>query len=292
MEPNRNYRELIMLKSWFRLPVLLFAFFCVAWLSQPTAHAQQAAQPSQAVQAADSAAVSLADGYVLGPGDVLEVSVLGREEYKPRVQVQVDGTIQLPYINNIVAADKTVLQLREDIRRALTSGGYFNAPAVNITVVSYASRYVTVLGEVANPGIVPVDKAYRVSEIIARVGGLKDSGSDTIALRRETGEDIKLSLQSIATGDSSGDPIVNPGDKIFVPKAETFYIYGQVTAPGTYRVDQDMTLRMALARGGGLTSLGSEKKVKVFRNGERISGFKPEDRITGGDVVVVGERFF
>ena len=239
-----------------------------------------------------AATVSLADGYVLGTGDVVEVSVLGREEFRPRVQVQTDGTIQLPYLNSIPAANRTVLKLREEIRQALKDGGYYANPVVAVNVATFASRYVTVLGEVGTPGLVPVDRAYRVSEILARVGGARESGSDTLALRRATGEEITLNIRKIATGGEADDPIVNPGDKLFIAAAETFYIYGQVTAPGTYRVDHDMNLLKALARGGGLTSLGSEKRVKVIRAGVEITRFKPTDTIKGGDVVVIGERFF
>ena len=62
--------------------------------------------------------------------------MLGREEFKPRVQVQVDGTIQLPYIKSIPAAGKTVLQLREEVRRKLQQGGYYTDPVVSVIVAS------------------------------------------------------------------------------------------------------------------------------------------------------------
>lgn len=250
------------------------------------------ADPSIAQQAAPTPAPgSLSDGYVLGPGDVLELGVLGREETKSRVQVQVDGTVELPLIGNIVAANKTVLQLREDVRAKLKSGGYFTNPAVNVSVVTYASRYVVVLGEVGSPGIVPIDRAYRISEILARVGGAKDSGADTLTITRQSGEEIKLSLKNIAIGSGEADPLVNAGDKIFLPAAPIFYVYGQVNSPGNYRIDPDMTVRMALARSGGLTTLGSAKKVKVTRDGSEIR-LTLDDKIRDKDVIVVGQRFF
>lgn len=252
--------------------------------------AQQAA-PSVPV-VTGPAAVSMTEGYVLGPGDVVEVSVLGRDEFRPRVQVQTDGTIQLPYIGSFPAANKTILKLRDDVKAALKSGGYYADPVVNVSIATYASRYVIVLGEVGTPGLVPIDRAYRVSEILARAGGAKDSGAETLVLRRTSGEEINLVLSQIAIGNDSEDPFVNPGDKIFIPAAKTFYIYGQVSAPGTYRVDRDMNLRKALARGGGLTAMGSEKRVKVFREGKELRNFDPNAPILGGDVVVVGERFF
>lgn len=248
--------------------------------------------PVQAPAASSSAAVSLVDGYVLGPGDVISIAVLGRDEYKPQVQVQVDGSIQLPFLNTIVAANRTVLQLRDDIRRGLMNGGFYADPAVSVTVTTFASRNVVVLGEVGTPGLVSVDRAYRVSEIMARVGGIRASGSDVVTLRRASGEEIKLDINRISTGGVADDPIVNPGDKIFVPKAESFYIYGQVAAAGTYPIASNMTVQMALARAGGMTALGSEKKIKLFRNGIQVGRLKMSDIVKSGDVIVIGERFF
>lgn len=274
----------------------LAALMLLAWTP---AGAQSAAPPVPAPAPGAAAAapaapgpVTLNDGYVLGAGDVVDVTVLGRPEFNPRVQIQTDGTLQLPFLGTVKAADLTVLQFRERVRNALMAGGYYADPVVNVAVSTYASRYVTVLGEVGQPGLVPVDRAYRISEILARVGGARDTGADILTLRRATGEEIKLDLKNIAVGGPAEDPIVNPGDKIFIPKAETFYVYGQISRPGTYKIDQGMTLRKAIASAGGLTTMGSEKRVKVFREGREIKKFDLGALIKNGDVVVVGERFF
>lgn len=239
------------------------------------------------------AAAPAADGgYVLGEGDVVEVSVLGRDDFRSRVRVQVDGSVQLPLIGRVVVAGRTALQVGEDVKRALRSGGYFSNPVVNVDIATYASRYITVLGEVGSPGLVPIDRGYRVSEILARVGGVKETGADNITLRRASGEEQQLAVVALATGGPNEDPIVSPGDKLYIPAAKTFYIYGQVTAPGTYRLDSEMTLRKALARGGGLTPSGSEKRVRVYRAGQEIKKSGLNDGVQPGDVIVVGERFF
>jgi polysaccharide biosynthesis/export protein len=248
--------------------------------------------PPVVTPSAPASPVTLNEGYVLGAGDVVEVAVLGREDYRSRVQVQVDGSIQLPLIGDLTAANRTVLQLRGDVRSALVSGGYFTDPAVSVSVASFASRYLTVLGEVATPGLVPIDRSYRLSEILARVGGTRASAADDITLTRVDGTTQNLNMRDVATGAGDADPIVNPGDRIFVAVAPQFFIYGQINAPGSYRVDRNMTLRMALARGGGLTTQGSERRVKIFRNGEELRNFDPNGLIQGGDTVVVGERFF
>ncbi|MFM9828587.1 MAG: SLBB domain-containing protein [Sphingomonas sp.] len=265
-------------------------FMSGALAAQQAPVAPPAASP--AASPAQRAAVTLADGYVLGVGDVVEVAVLGREEFRSRIQVQTDGTIQLPYLKSVPAIDLTVLQLRDNVRKLLLQGGFYTDPVVNVAVVNYASRYVTVLGEVGTPGLLAVDKAYHVSEVLAKVGGARASGDDQIVLTRTTGEQVTLSVERVASGAPSEDPLVNPGDKMFIAVAPSFYIYGQVGAPGSYKVERDMSLRKALARGGGLTDRGSERKVKVFRDGKQVGKVDLSMLIKGGDTVVVGERFF
>lgn len=234
---------------------------------------------------------SLAEGYILGPGDVIEVAVLGRDEFKPRVQVQTDGTIQLPYLHSIRAQDMSVLRLRDEIARLLRDGGFYTDPVVSLTVASYASRYVTVLGDFGTPGLTPVDRAYRVSEILARAGGAKATAGDNIVLTRSDGQQVTLPIAKVSSGSLDNDPYVQPGDKLYIPPAPSFYIYGQVSAPGAFKVERGMTIRMALARGGGLTDRGSAGRISLFRNGHK-SKADLDMPITGDDTIVVGERFF
>lgn len=243
--------------------------------------------------AQESAPVATTDtGYVVGAGDVIEVSLVGVPDYHSRVKVQADGTVLLPYAESVQAADRTALQLGREIGAKLAGGGYFVKPQVIVDIVSYASSSVTVLGAVANPGLVPVDRSYRLSEILARVGGKRENGADHVTLRRSSGEQMTLEIAALATGGVERDPQVLPGDKIFVPDAEQFFIYGQVNAPGAYPLREGMTIRQALARGGGLTQLGTEKRVKIFRSGKQMKGAGLESAIAAEDVVVVGERYF
>ena len=235
--------------------------------------------------------MSLNEGYILGPGDVIEIAVLGRDEFKPRVQVQTDGTIQLPYLRSIRAQDLSVLKLRDEITRLLRDGGFYTDPVVSITVASYASRYVTVLGEFGTPGLTPVDRAYRVSEILARAGGARPTAGDNIILTRADGQQVSLPIAKVSSGALDNDPYVQPGDKLYIPSAATFYIYGQVSAPGAFKVERGMTIRMALARGGGLNDRGSANRISLYRGG-RKSKADLDMPITGDDTIVVGERFF
>lgn len=259
--------------------------------AQPAAGVPAATVPSAAIPTPDNKVVSLSDGYVLGVGDVVEIAVLGRDEFHPRVQVQTDGTIQLPYLHSVAASDLTVLQLRDKIAKLLRDGGYYTDPVVNVSVVSYASRYVTVLGQFGNPGLIPVDRSYHVSEILARAGGAKPDASDELLLRRADGSQLKLSLEGIASGGPDEDPVVHPGDKLYLAESPLFYVYGQVGAPGAYHLTKDMSVRMALARSGGLTDRGSTGRISVYRDGQKIKA-DLDTKVQPQDTIRVGERFF
>jgi polysaccharide export outer membrane protein len=230
--------------------------------------------------------------YILGPGDIVEIEVLGQADFgKPRVRIRPDGTVPLPMIGSVRAVDLNLAQLATAVERRLIEMGFYRQPSANVEIVSYASRYVTVLGAVAQPGLVPIDRPYRVSEILARVGGVKETGADHVILSSANGLERKIPVQQLARGGVASDPLVSANDKLFVPAAEVFYIYGQVNAPGAYTVQEGMTLRQALARGGGLTASGSAKRLSVHRDGRKL---KPDLNtvLRPGDVLVVGERIF
>lgn len=251
------------------------------------------AQPAATAAASEVAAAPPAvKSYILGPDDVIEVSVLGRTDFTTRAKIEADGTIQLPYLGTVHAADMTSEELREQVRAALEKGGYFTKPILTVNIVSYASRYVTVLGSVVTPGLVPVDRPYHLSELLARVGGAKENSADYVVLRSGKAPERHLLIKTLATGDESQDPFVAPGDKIYVPSAELFYISGQIKAPGAYALSSDMTLRMAISRGGGLTDSGSDRHIQLTRAGKRVAKIDLEQKIQPGDVIVIGERLF
>ncbi|KRB42689.1 polysaccharide biosynthesis/export family protein [Phenylobacterium sp. Root700] len=240
-----------------------------------------------------SPSVSQPDGgteYVLGPEDVIDVEIVGQPD-KTRARVYTDGTIQLNLVGKLVASGKTPKELGGEIARALKGGGFYANPAVNVEVSNYASRYVTVLGAVASPSLVPINRAYRLSEILARVGGVQANAADFLIVRPEKGAERRYMIADLSAGDSSQDPYVTPGDKIFAPVAEVFYISGQVVSPGTFPVRSDLTVRQAIARAGGLTPSGSDKKVEVNRGGKKVK-LAGDAKIEPGDVLIVGERLF
>lgn len=269
-----------------RLRTLLISFLIVLQPGVGCVAVAQTAAPAQ------SEAVGASLDYVLGPADVIEVDLLGQPDYTTKQRITEDGNIRLPMIGIVKAADKTVGQLSDEVAQKLKSGGFYAAPIVKIDVSSFGSKYMTVLGNFSSPGLVPIDRPYRLSEIIARVGGVKDGGADYVDYTPRHGQERKIRVADLATGDLKEDPYVSPGDKLYSPPADLIYVSGQVKAPGAYPITPGMTIRMALSRGGGITDQGTYGRVTITRDGKKQTHVDLDQPVRPGDVVVVGERLF
>lgn len=267
------------------------------------AHAQSgpspsAPQPQEPVTAplggGSEVPVAVDANFQLGMGDTVSVELVGRSDFTAHEQVSSEGMIVLPLVGKVKALGLTTTQLAQNIQTDLKKGGFFANPIVQVEVVGVASRYATILGDVTSPGLLPLDRTFHLSDVVARVGAHINDGPAVVILTHADGQSKRYSLEDIATGSGEGDPIVQPGDKIYVPSAaaEVFYVSGQVKNPGTFPLTPGMTVREAIARSGGLTPMGSEGKVKVFRKNERVRDVKLETLLQPGDIVQVGERLF
>jgi polysaccharide biosynthesis/export protein len=254
-----------------------------------------AQQPGEAPTANVAPGAPIDISYILGAGDVVDIGLVGRSDFGSRARVNTDGMILLPFVGKIKAEGRTVLEFAEDVRTALIKGGFFADPVVRADVIGVASRYVTVLGAVGSPGLMPLDRNYRLSEVLAKAGGRSGNGADYILLTRAAGgEPQRFGITTLASGSGEQDPVVGSGDKIFIPSVdkEVFYISGQVNSPGSFPVTSGLTFRMAIAKGGGVGENGSEKKLKVVRKGEKLKKVKLDDLVQADDIITIGERLF
>jgi polysaccharide export outer membrane protein len=227
--------------------------------------------------------------YVLGPDDVIDVQVYGEFPQPVRLRIRPDGTISLPLIGNIRAADQTPGQLAETLRQLYLNGGYYNSPVVNVEVVSYTSRSATVLGAVRTPGVVPLIRPTTLTNVIATAGG-QLAGAQTAILRRPGAAEQKFVIAEVAG--TPADPVLLPGDVVVVPQAERFFVYGQVRTPGAFPLEPGMTMRQALAQAGGQNDSGTERSIRLHRGNRRSDVQDLDQAIRPGDVLFIRERIF
>lgn len=230
-------------------------------------------------------------GYLLGAEDQIEVQIYGQGGATVRTRIKSDGTITLPLVGTVRAGGQTAQALADVIEAQLKRGGYINDPIVNVEITAYASRTVTVLGEFGTPGLFPLDRPLTLTEMVARVGGLREGASDTVLLRRAGGTLERHSLSAISRSEVR-DVVLQPGDAVYATAAPQYYIYGQVGNAGVYPIVPGMTLRQALARAGGPTLAGSERRITLYRGGREVDANDLSAPIQPDDVLFVRERVF
>ncbi|HSL20165.1 MAG TPA: polysaccharide biosynthesis/export family protein [Vicinamibacterales bacterium] len=203
-----------------RTQVRLFDLMIVASLAVPVAPcaAQSAAAPPGAVPE------SCTGNYVIGPDDVLDVSVWGNADVTRTVPVRPDGRISLPLVNDIQAAGLTPMQLGDAVTKALTP--YIPEPAVAVLVREVRSFKVTVIGQVKTPGRYELKDRATVLDVLAMAGGLNEyAAPERIAvLRQEAGSSRqipfrydRLTAMRPPAKRAAENFCVKPGDVILVP---------------------------------------------------------------------------
>src|SRR2546428_4301197 len=113
--------------------------------------------------------------YVIGPGDILQITVWKNETLSRVVPVRPDGKISMPLLHDVSAAGLTAMQLRDKISTAL--GEFMPNPEVAVSVSEVRSMRVSILGEVTKPGVLDLRGLTTILEWIAMAGGFKDFAS-------------------------------------------------------------------------------------------------------------------
>ncbi|MDQ2734677.1 MAG: polysaccharide export protein EpsE [Pseudomonadota bacterium] len=238
---------------------------------------------------------------ILGVGDVVRISVFQNADLAVEARISETGQVNSPLLGAVDIGGLTVSEAQARIEKLLRDGAFVLKPQVTIQTVQIRSSQVSILGQVAKPGRYPIDiVGSKVSEMIATAGGVLPGGADVVTLvGHRDGKPIKLDIDLPAilqAGKAQLDVAVENGDIIYVDRAPTIYIYGEVQRPGQLRLERGMTLMQALALGGGLTNRGTERGIQVRRKnatgGTDTLELKPNDPLVSGDVVYVRESVF
>ena len=156
--------------------------------------------------------------YRLVNGDKLRIEVYREPQLSHSLQIRPDGRISLPLAGDLVAAGQTPAALRDLISNALKE--YVTNPVVTVIVVETQQPTISVMGEVNEPGSVPLKGRMTVIEALAAAGGFKDfANTKNITIRRPTAtgvQRIKFNYKEAVKADT--EPVyVQAGDVIIVP---------------------------------------------------------------------------
>lgn len=162
------------------------------------------------------------EDYRIGPGDVLSIVVWKNDTLTRQVTVRPDGKISLPLVNDVQAAGRTAMEIRQDLTKKLTA---FMPPpevAVIVTEAKGGNFHISVLGEVDKPGRYDLSNRTTVLEAIALAGGFKDFAStNKIVILRQVGTRVRRIpfnyKRAVAAGGEAENLDVMPNDIIVVP---------------------------------------------------------------------------
>ena len=277
--------------------------------------------------------------YRIGPRDVIEVRIEDANELSGTYQVNADGTFLMPYLKRITARDKTPEELSSFIADGLR-GRYLKDPQVLVGVKQYYSRTFFIQGAVQRPGIYQMEGHPSLLILINVAGGLADNHGSTAFIIREVksmktgspGEASRTTQQAspivateprqaagsseeglpeytLKTVNISGlykgrfdqNTYVEPGDIVNIPRADVFFVAGEVKAPGSFSLSEGTTLRQAIALSQGPTLNAKVGNGVIFRQdqttGKRLEisvdigavmkGKKEDVPIMANDIVIV-----
>ena len=233
-------------------------------------------KPSQTAQTPETAKPDASQSqYVLGPQDQLRITVFDEPELTNTYRVEGDGFITFPLINRVAAAGLTPAELQDRIRTHLANG-YLKNPTVRVEIEQYKSQYVIVGGEVRMPGKIPMTGTMTLPEALAAAGSPTAAASTEVIVTHarkpiadgasdKAPDSIHVNLKKLQLGTAGQDILLQDGDTIFVPKAQTFYINGLVRNAGQFIWEPGLTVQQAIALAGGLSERGSDRRIKVDR---------------------------
>jgi polysaccharide biosynthesis/export protein len=238
----------------------------------------------------------------MGPGDSVTLHVFGQPDMDTVLGVADDGTIRVPLAGAIQVGGLSPEAAARRVEKAFKDGGFFVDPHVTLTVTQSLSQRVSVLGEVRQPGRYPVDAKTSIIDLLAQAGGETEFASDTVyVLRTDAGGAVKrypVNLRGLTGGVGGSAPtqLLHAGDSVFVPRAEQFYILGEVQKPSMYKLEPNLTVLQAISLAGGITAKGSDRRVEIKRTGKDgqqvVIKPKPNDFVQPDDVIRVKESIF
>jgi len=244
--------------------------------------------------------------YVVGPADILRVTVFNEPQLSGHFRIENDGTFNYPFLGRVKASGLTVAAVAAAVRDGLAAG-YLRDPQITVEVVEFRSQSVFVMGEVRTPGKYVLSGSVTLLDALAQAGSITGAaGADVLILHpkqqmasaptfpgKGDAEIEHVNLREIEEGKLSRNVAIRDGDTIFVPKADRFFVIGMVRNAGSYPLERNMTVLQAISTAGGISERGSNRRLKIIRivdSKRKELDAKPTDIVEPVDTIGVSQR--
>jgi polysaccharide export outer membrane protein len=170
----------------------------------------------------------------LNAGYLLHMEVYGAPDMSVQLRVDTNGDINVPLVGALPVAGETVVQAQTAIAHALVRKEILKNPQVTLTVLQYATRTTTVLGEVQTPGRVQLAGPKDLEDVLALAGGETSAAGNIIEVDHQNRPPTLVHYSPGGSPEALRSIIVQRGDSVYVRRAGVIYVLGAVNRPGGY----------------------------------------------------------
>lgn len=181
-------------------------------------------QPGSSDAAAPAEGVDIPVGYLIGPGDGLQIFVWDHADLTTSVQVRPDGRISTPLVEDLQAAGKAPTDLGRDIEKVLAE--YVRSPVVTVIVTGFVgdtTQQVRVVGQAVQPRALRYRQGMTVLDVVIEVGGLSEfaAGNRARIVRTVDGKEvqIRVRIDDLLKGKLEQNKQILPGDVLVIPQS-------------------------------------------------------------------------
>jgi polysaccharide biosynthesis/export protein len=282
---------------------LMFAALLLSMTS--TAQRLNATQPASAFPATPSTVGGANLPFQpIGASDLVRLTVYDAPELSQSFRVDKSGKLNLPLLQEPIHAEGLLPdQLRDRVAADLRTQHLLVNPVVDVAVIEYRSRDVTISGAVKTPGTIQVFGNLRLLGALSQAGGLSPEAGPEVIVEQAEGAMQRLPVRDLFDGHHPELNIpITAGTQIRVPACDQVFIVGNVKRPGAFPFQnlQDTTVLQLLALSGGLDSYalsrayiyrrqkGSEQKTEIEIPLRQILDRKAEDvKLAANDILYI-----
>ena len=205
----------------------------------------------------------------IAAGDLVEMSVLDTPELSGKLRVSNTGDVILPLVGSLHLENLEAVDAQALIRQKFIDGRFLKDPQVTLFIAEYASRNVSVVGEVHKPGVYPAFGTHYLLDYLSLAEGLTPLAGTAIVIT-QTGHSGEAQAVKITAGTAplpENNPEILPGDTIFVERTGIVYVVGDVAHPGGFPMDHDghLSILQAIALAQGMNATAAKGSAKLIR---------------------------
>ena len=211
----------------------------------------------------------------IGTGDMLQVTEAHTPQLSVVVRVSDEGSVMLPLAAEVNVGGLDERSAAHAIETSLTKRGMLLHPQVTVAVTAYAGQDVSVLGEVARPGVYSYTMHHQLLDLISAASELSAKMRRLVTIihrgNPEKAETVVLDPAG-PTGKVHENPELMPGDTVQVNRAGLIYVVGDVIRPGAFPVEPTQTTTAArIVVGVGAVQNAALKKAVLIQS-RRVAG--------------------